>query len=73
MGAERCGSLFQYTIFWDLSYGTTDPNVVKVRILPATPIRFNVITLRGPNQTILATDFANYEKGMGTLRRPIIS
>ncbi|EIW61465.1 cytochrome P450 monooxygenase pc-3 [Trametes versicolor FP-101664 SS1] len=42
MGAERCGSLFQYTIFWDLSYGTTDPNVVK---------------------TILATDFANYEKG----------
>ncbi|KAI0650234.1 cytochrome P450 monooxygenase pc-3 [Trametes meyenii] len=42
MGRERCGPLFQYNIFWDVSYATTDPNVVK---------------------TVLATDFANYEKG----------
>lgn len=48
MGGERSGSLFQYTIFWDLSYGTTDPNVVKVRILPATPIRSNVIMCGDP-------------------------
>ncbi|KAI0677048.1 cytochrome P450 monooxygenase pc-3 [Trametes maxima] len=42
MGGDRCGPLFQYKIFWDVSYATTDPNVVK---------------------TVLATDFANYEKG----------
>ncbi|KAI0637985.1 cytochrome P450 monooxygenase pc-3 [Trametes polyzona] len=29
IGGEMCGSLFRYTIFWDMSYGTTDPNVVK--------------------------------------------
>ncbi|KAI9066444.1 cytochrome P450 monooxygenase pc-3 [Trametes sanguinea] len=42
LGGEMCGPLFMYKIFWDVSYATTDPNVVK---------------------TILATDFANYEKG----------
>ncbi|KAH9900019.1 cytochrome P450 monooxygenase pc-3 [Cubamyces lactineus] len=42
IGADMCGPLFQYKIFWDVAYGTTDPNVVK---------------------TVLATDFANYEKG----------
>ena len=30
IGADMCGSLFQYKIFWDVAYGTTDPNVVKV-------------------------------------------
>ncbi|KAI0353453.1 cytochrome P450 monooxygenase pc-3 [Trametes cingulata] len=29
MGCEMCGPLFRYTIFWDLAYATTDPNVVK--------------------------------------------
>ncbi|KAI0368069.1 cytochrome P450 monooxygenase pc-3 [Pilatotrama ljubarskyi] len=42
IGGEMCGPLFRYTIFWDMAYATTDPNVVK---------------------TVLATDFANYEKG----------
>ncbi|CDO71398.1 hypothetical protein BN946_scf184908.g156 [Trametes cinnabarina] len=43
LGGEMCGPLFQYKIFWDVAYATTDPNVVK---------------------TILATEFANYEKGL---------
>ncbi|KAI0824721.1 cytochrome P450 monooxygenase pc-3 [Trametes gibbosa] len=29
IGGEKCGPLFQYKIFWDLAYATTDPNVTK--------------------------------------------
>ncbi|KAI0772047.1 cytochrome P450 monooxygenase pc-3 [Trametes elegans] len=42
IGVQQCGPLFRYSVFWEHSYATVDPNVVK---------------------TILATDFANYEKG----------
>ncbi|KAI9001370.1 cytochrome P450 monooxygenase pc-3 [Trametes punicea] len=29
LGSEMCGPLYSYTIFWHMSYATTDPNVVK--------------------------------------------
>ena len=28
---EHCGPVFQFSIFWDVSYSTKDPNIVKVR------------------------------------------
>lgn len=59
-GFGEHGPIFQYSLFWDASYCTKDPNIVKVS--PSCDVIAFTVRLKA-FQTVLATDFANYEKG----------